>query len=58
MENPVCARGGKPQAEHFVSFAVVASNSDKNYRTERQGIDKVEVTTTTTTRATRKSCTL
>ena len=49
MDNSVCARCGKPQAEHFVSFAVVASDSDKNYRTERQGIDKVEVTTTTTT---------
>ena len=49
MDRPVCARCGKPQAEHFVNFAVITSDSSKTGHTERQGIDKVEVTTTTTT---------
>ena len=49
MDQTICARCGKPQAEHFVSFAVISSHSDKKYSTEMQGINKVETTTTTTT---------
>ena len=49
MDQTVCARCGKSQAEHFVSFAVISSHSDKKYSTEMQGINKVETTTTTTT---------
>lgn len=29
MDRPVCARRGKPQAEHFIPFAVVTSDSYK-----------------------------
>ena len=49
MDQTVCACCGRPQAEHFVSFAVVSSHSDKKYSTEMQGINRVDTTTTTTT---------
>lgn len=49
MDSTSCARCGKPQAEHFVRFAVVDTDVSKSSRTETQGIDKVEVTTKTTT---------
>ena len=29
MDRPVCARCGKPQAEHFIPFAVVTSDTGK-----------------------------
>ena len=49
MDSMSCAKCGKPQAEHFYSFAVVSSEESKSYGTELQGINKVETTTTTNT---------
>ena len=49
MDNPVCARCGKPQAEHFIPFAAVATDTDKTYSTEGRGANKVETTTKTVT---------
>ena len=48
MSTTSCARCGKPDAEHYVRFALVGREEDKSHSTRKQGLDTVETTTTTT----------
>ena len=48
MSTTACARCGKPDAEHYVRFALVGREEDKSHSTRKQGLDTVETTTTTT----------